>query len=960
MPVPRQAFHAVLLALFWPLFSGAQTVWTVSNVEGSPGDFESVEAALADARVLDGDRLELVPGAASYGTVLLDRPVDLVGLPDPSGNGHEAAVDSLTIQAGGDSEREVTIERLRIRMAVIERDLTILASCRVEEIQATGFSGLTVRQSWLDLGPGLSLNLEAAGRCRFAGNFITVDESGTVLSAGPFSEVDFHHNTIVDSEGTSEWILYRGSFRNNIIDMPAGRLALFQVETKGNVSTTESFWNEENLERIPQSDLFQLTGGEIQAYFLAEDSPAMGAGFDGEDAGFTGGYIPMVPENLPGTETAPAVPPSPELAPPFITPVTIQLDWSAAEPVDGFELQVRRVGEPYEVLQVLGSESNGLLWENLLEEKDYQIRLRTLRGGLVSPWTVSSILRTTHFPPAPVLGAPVVGTDRISVTWTVEEPVGGFDLQIREGADPYGETQSLEGGATEVEIGDLQEGTDYQFRIRSANVDANSDWTESEILTTLTTPPSPDIVPGEIGLDFLDLEWSLSEEVDSIELQIRQTGEPYEATVTFDPGSTGTRLEDLMEGTGYRIRIRSIRQGVVSPWNETGTLTTLSIPAEPVLEMAEPGLDVLVLAWSIPENVDGFELQWREGEDPYGEVLVFEPDDTETLIDDLPEGTDYQVRIRATRDGLFSPWTESLILTTLTTPPPPELVLTETGLGTVFLEWTTSETVDAWEMQFRRVSDDYTGILPFDFSTTSTQFDGLTEGTAYQARIRAIRQEIPSEWTESPPLTTLSTPPVPQLELAEAGRDSVALQWISAEAVDSFEVQIRKPGEAYGAVQSFPGETAGTVLENLDPGTDYQVRLRSIRSGISSPWKESAVFTTRQPETSLEIFRGIFGEDVQETDAWMQSNWFGWFSPAGEGLVLHLAHGYVFPAGTPDSVYFFDAGLGLWTWSSQFYYPNYYIFRETPGWYRFYEVTASPDRYFYEYATDQPLHEDEL
>jgi len=523
MPIPRQAFHAVLLALFWPLFSGAQTVWTVSNVEGSPGDFESVEAALADARVLDGDLLELVPGVASYGAVLLNRPVNLVGLPDPSGNGHEAKVESLTIQAGGDSEQEVTIERLRIRTAVIERDLTILASCRVEEIQATGFSGLTVRQSWLDLGPGLSLNLEAAGRCRFAGNFITVDESGTVLSAGPFSEVDFHHNTIVDIEGTSEWILYRGSFRNNIIDMPAGRLALFQVETKGNVSTTESFWNEENLERIPQSDLFQLTGGGVHAYFLAEDSPAIGAGFDGENAGFTGGYIPMVPENLPGTETAPAVPPSPALAPPFITPVTIQLDWSAAEPVDGFELQVRRVGEPYEVLQVRGPESNGLLWENLLEETDYQIRLRTLRGGLVSPWTVSSILRTTHYPPVPVLGVPAVGTDRISVTWTVEESVGGFDLQIREGTDPYGETQSLGGGSIEVEIGDLQEGTDYQFRIRSANVDASSDWTESEILTTLTTPPSPDIVPGEIGLDFLDMEWSLSEEVDSIELQIKQT-----------------------------------------------------------------------------------------------------------------------------------------------------------------------------------------------------------------------------------------------------------------------------------------------------------------------------------------------------------------------------------------------------------------------------------------------------
>ena len=68
-----------------------------------------------------------------------------------------------------------------------------------------------------------------------------------------------------------------------------------------------------------------------------------------------------------------------------------------------------------------------------------------------------------------------------------------------------------------------------------------------------------------------------------------------------------------------------------------------------------PGVEQMVVSWTAVEGADGYTVQWRSGEDEYAEsrqAVVSGGDTVSYTITGLSAGTDYKVRVIATREGV--------------------------------------------------------------------------------------------------------------------------------------------------------------------------------------------------------------------------------------------------------------------------------------------------------------------
>ncbi len=105
-----------------------------------------------------------------------------------------------------------------------------------------------------------------------------------------------------------------------------------------------------------------------------------------------------------------------------------------------------------------------------------------------------------------------------------------------------------------------------------------------------------------------------------------------------------------------------------------------------------------------------------------------------------------------------------------------------------------------------------------------------------------------------------------------------------------------------------------------------------------------------------------------ERGDWYDSSFYGWFytTYATDGWIWHGAHGwqYVYPQSTADAMYLWDCATNSWWYTQKTDYPMFYQYRFREGewggaWY-YYEGGASPDRAFWDYATNGSVAESAL
>ena len=166
-----------------------------------------------------------------------------------------------------------------------------------------------------------------------------------------------------------------------------------------------------------------------------------------------------------------------------------------------------------------------------------------------------------------------------------------------------------------------------------------------------------------------------------------------QATVTSGSPTRYT-IPSLINGTEYTVRVIATRTGATDgpPSEEmTGTPRVPPPPPPPVTDLAQvmgvgvaPGNAQLVVTWTAVDTATGYTVQWTSGGEDYNtgdrQATVTSGSPTRYTIPSLINGTEYTVRVIATRTGADDgPPSAEETGTPRVPPPPPPPPVTDLG-----------------------------------------------------------------------------------------------------------------------------------------------------------------------------------------------------------------------------------------------------------------------------------------
>ena len=560
-------------------------------------------------------------------------------------------------------------------------------------------------------------------------------------------------------------------------------------------------------------------------------------------------------------------------------------------------------------------------------------------------------------PPPPVtdleqvLGVGVApGNAQLVVTWTAVDNATGYTVQWTSSGQGYntGDRQATvtTGSTTRYTIPSLTNGTPYTVRVIATRTGADDGPPSDEMTGTPRVPPPPPppvtdlaqvmgvgVVPGNAQLV---VTWTAVSNATGYTVQWMSSGQGYnigdrQATVTTG-STTRYTIPSLTNGTPYTVRVIATRTGATDgpPSDEmTGTPRVPPPPPPPVTDLAQvlgvgvvPGNAQLVVTWTAVSNATGYTVQWMSGGQGYNigdrQATVTTGSTTRYTIPSLTNGTEYTVRVIATRTGADDGPPSDEVKGTPRVPPPPPPPVTDLeqvlGVGVVpgnaqlVVTWTAVSTATGYTVQWMSGGQGYNigdrQATVTTGSTTRYTIPSLTNGTEYTVRVIATRTGAddgpPSDEVKGTPFTT---PGAPQHLRGEPGDAQVTLTW-DAPSSDGGSAILRYE---YAIDDSGTWIDAGLDLEETVPGLtngqQYAFDVRAVNSaGPGAPARTAATPLGMPSVPESLTATGGDGEVVLE-----------WSAPADDGGSPVTGYGYRYAAGqaVPEDVTWRDAGTEL-------------------------------------------------
>ena len=443
------------------------------------------------------------------------------------------------------------------------------------------------------------------------------------------------------------------------------------------------------------------------------------------------------------------------------------------------------------------------------------------------------------------------------------------------------------------------------------------------------------VAPGNAQLV---VTWTAVDNATGYTVQWTSSGQGYntgdrQATVTSG-STTRYTIPSLTNGTEYTVRVIATRTGADDgpPSDEmTGTpRVPPPPPPPPVTDLAQvmgvgvvPGNAQLVVTWTAVDNATGYTVQWMSSGQGYNtgdrQATVTSGSTTRYTIPSLTNGTEYTVRVIATRTGADDgPPSDEMTGTPRVPPPPPPPPVTDLaqvlGVGVVpgnaqlVVTWTAVDNATGYTVQWMSSGQGYNigdrQATVTSGSTTRYTIPGLTNGTEYTVRVIATRTGA----TDGPPSaevtgTPFTTPGAPQHLSGVPGDEQVTLTW-DAPSSDGGSAILRYE---YAIDDSGTWIDAGLDLEETVPGLtngqQYAFEVRAVNSaGPGAPARTAATPLGMPSVPESLTATGGDGEVVLE-----------WTEPADDGGSPVTGYEYRYAAGqaVPEDVTWRDAGTEL-------------------------------------------------
>uniref|UniRef100_UPI0035BC8F4F fibronectin type III domain-containing protein n=1 Tax=Agreia sp. TaxID=1872416 RepID=UPI0035BC8F4F len=563
-----------------------------------------------------------------------------------------------------------------------------------------------------------------------------------------------------------------------------------------------------------------------------------------------------------------------------------RLGWAAPQvdggsPITGYAVRYRAIDAANWVSAPNAAATSTTL-TGLANGTGYEVQVAAVNAAGTGAWTASTTVTPATFPDAPGTPSPTPRDRGVDLAWAAPAydggaPVLGYVVEYR----PVGGAPWRDGPAPltpTAALGSLDNGTAYEVRIAAVNLAGTGPWTAVATFTPRTVATVPTMVAVTPGDESATVTWGApfsdgGAPVTAYRIQSRAAGAETWEDEAEVPGLT-VSLFSFANGTEREFRVAAVNVAGVGPWSQPTSTTPRTVPDAPTSLAATPGDHRADLTWTAPADggaaISSYEVQASVD----GAAWVDAPSVTTASagVVGLDNGTQYAFRVRAVNAAGAGGWSEPASSTPRTVPDAIEWSTAVAGDTVVELTWAEpadgGDTIDGYTVQQSVDGGAWTDAV----STTesSATISGLENGTSYRFRVRAANDAGSGAWSAIIAATPRTTSGAPAWKLVEPRDSAVALSWAppaetGGATITGYEVEVQSALRGDPEIQTADGTEL--VVDELDNGTEYSLRVRALNVAGAGVWGPIALVVPRTvADAPVEI--SIVPTDRAATLSW--------------------------------------------------------------------------------------------
>ena len=334
----------------------------------------------------------------------------------------------------------------------------------------------------------------------------------------------------------------------------------------------------------------------------------------------------------------------------------------------------------------------------------------------------------------------------------------------------------------------LTNGTTYDVRVRASNAIGTGSYSTDRSVTPVSSATAPSKISSitvSRGNGNLTVSATAPDDggadISSYQFQWKSGNQDYDSSRQKSSSSRSTSITGLTNGTQYTIRARAINSVGNGPWSNDFTGTPATTPGVPgfTLSAGDRRIVVRIVAPSTGgSSITGYRVQWKTSSSgSYSSSNQADTTLTTYIITGLTNGTTYDVRVRASNaigTGSYSTDRSVTPVSSATAPSKISSITVSRGNGNLTVSATAPDDggadISSYQFQWKSGNQDYDSSRQKSSSSRSTSITGLTNGTQYTIRARAINSVGNGPWSNDFTGTPATTPGVPGFTLSAGDR----------------------------------------------------------------------------------------------------------------------------------------------------------------------------------------------
>jgi titin len=496
------------------------------------------------------------------------------------------------------------------------------------------------------------------------------------------------------------------------------------------------------------------------------------------------------------------------------------------------------------------SVASPLTISGLVGGETYAVRLRAVNAQGSGSASNESLVTAKGTPEAPELDSVVPG-DKSLVLNVTPGPNGGsaitnYEYSLDDGATWT--TRSPASPASPLLIGGLDNGTEYDVRVRAVNAAGSGAASPAVSATPRTTPGAPTIdadtisgVGGELDVEFsppssnggspiLTYEYSTDAGATWRTRSTGSTASPLRIDTLSSDGVT-----PLVGGQSYPVEIRAVNAAGAGAASAVADGITTTEPGAPVIDTIELAGSSARVTFDPPANGGAaiIRYEYRLDGGTWTDTGSTAP---EVVLTGLSSAGSYDIELRAVNSVGAGPASAPGTISVRTTPGAPTVDDVIAGDGSLSVAFTPGDDGGAAITGYQYSTDggvtwrtrtSGTTASPLVITTTSGTGDPLVNGRLYTVQIRALNVAGAGAASTSTLRAPQGTPDAPTDVVLTPGDGSLSVAFVpGADGGSSVtRIEYRLDGGTWidsGALSS------PLSISGLTNGTSYDVELRAV------------------------------------------------------------------------------------------------------------------------------------